>query len=50
MSDERLRQIVPAQRWGSPEEVASTVCYLASKEASYVTGLAMVVDGGFRAR
>ncbi len=50
MTGERLQRIVPAGRWGSAEEVASAVCYLASEEASYITGLAMSVDGGYRAR
>lgn len=33
-------------RLGTPEEVASVVCFLASDEASYVTGIAVPVDGG----
>ena len=32
------------------EDVASAVCYLASDEAGYITGHAMVVDGGWRAK
>jgi 3-oxoacyl-[acyl-carrier protein] reductase len=31
---------------GTPEEVASAVLYLASPEASYVTGIELLVDGG----
>ena len=50
MTQERLQRVVPSGRWGTVEEVASAVCYLASVEASYVTGLAMTVDGGYRAR
>jgi NAD(P)-dependent dehydrogenase (short-subunit alcohol dehydrogenase family) len=36
----------PMQRAGSPDEVAATVLFLASSEASYVTGANLVVSGG----
>jgi NAD(P)-dependent dehydrogenase (short-subunit alcohol dehydrogenase family) len=37
-------------RIGDPEEVASVVCFLASDQASYVTGASLLVDGGLTAR
>jgi 3-oxoacyl-[acyl-carrier protein] reductase len=37
---------IPLQRMGKPEEVARVVCFLASDEASYVTGHVLAVDGG----
>ena len=44
-----LLQAVPARRAGTPEEVAACVRFLASEEASYVTGALLTVDGGLSA-
>ncbi len=37
---------IPLRRFGEPEEIASAVAYLASAEASFITGANLVVDGG----
>jgi 3-oxoacyl-[acyl-carrier protein] reductase len=41
-----LRERVPLARSGTPEEVASAYAFLASDDASYITGALLVVDGG----
>jgi 3-oxoacyl-[acyl-carrier protein] reductase len=38
--------IVPMGRWGTPEDIAYAVLYYASKEASFVTGQTICVNGG----
>jgi NAD(P)-dependent dehydrogenase (short-subunit alcohol dehydrogenase family) len=39
-------QGAPINRWGEPDEVAEAICFLASPAASYITGQALVIDGG----
>jgi 3-oxoacyl-[acyl-carrier protein] reductase len=44
-----LLEAVPARRAGTPQEVAACVRFLASEQASYVTGAVLSVDGGLAA-
>jgi len=52
--DEATRQqfvaLHPVNRLGRPEEVANVICFLASDEASFVTGVTIPVDGGYTAQ
>lgn len=41
---------IPEARWGSPEDIAGAMLFLASKEADYLNGTIMNVDGGWLAR
>ena len=43
---ESMIPMIPMQRFGEPEEVASTALFLASDESSYVTGANIAADGG----
>jgi NAD(P)-dependent dehydrogenase (short-subunit alcohol dehydrogenase family) len=43
----KLARRYPMQRLGTPQDVAPAVLYLASDEASWVTGQTLVVNGGF---
>ncbi|MEP5729801.1 MAG: SDR family oxidoreductase [Sulfitobacter sp.] len=47
MQIEDFRGKIPARRFGHPEEFASLACYLASEQASYLTGQAIATDGGY---
>ncbi|MDZ7687717.1 MAG: SDR family oxidoreductase [Halobacteriales archaeon] len=44
---ESMAEEYPLKRLGEPEEVAEPILFLASDEASFVTGHALVIDGGF---
>ena len=46
---EQVRQRIPLQRYGTPEDEARLVAFLCSEEASYITGTELVVDGGWLA-
>ena len=41
---------VPLQRWGRPEEIGTVAAFLASDEASFISGQVIVADGGMTAR
>ena len=41
---------IPAGRWGSPDDLAGPVVFLASKASDYVNGYTVAVDGGWLAR
>lgn len=43
---EQRREMVPMQRYGTSEEIAATVAFLASTGAGYITGQNLKVDGG----
>ncbi len=45
--NEPVLERTPMSRWGQPEEIAGCAIYLASSDASFLTGQMIVVDGGF---
>jgi cyclopentanol dehydrogenase len=44
---EALKAQIPLRRDGQPEEISAAVLFLASDESSYITGVALPIDGGF---
>lgn len=53
ITEEMLQQtlaMIPLSRQGMPEDIANTVVFLASVQASYITGQVLVVDGGWTLR
>jgi 3-oxoacyl-[acyl-carrier protein] reductase len=46
LSEDELKKLIPVGRFGKPEEVAALVAFLASDEASYITGEVININGG----
>lgn len=46
LPESELKTLIPIGRFGNPEEVAAVVAFLASKDASYITGEVISVNGG----
>jgi 3-oxoacyl-[acyl-carrier protein] reductase len=46
LEENDLKNLIPLNRFGLPEEVAEAVCFLASEKASYITGEVISVNGG----
>lgn len=44
--DSQLLERIAAKRFGKPQEVAATACFLAGEEAGYINGQVIAVDGG----
>jgi len=46
LDEKQLKKLIPANRFGTPEEVANLVTFLASDSASYITGEVININGG----
>jgi 3-oxoacyl-[acyl-carrier protein] reductase len=46
LDEKELRNMIPVKRFGLPEEVAHAVGFLASKDAAYITGEVLSINGG----
>jgi 3-oxoacyl-[acyl-carrier protein] reductase len=47
---EVTNDFIPLRRWGTPEEMAQTIVFLASPGAGYITGTTLFADGGVRSQ
>lgn len=43
---EQMKRSIPTRTLGKPEDIGHAVCFLASKEAGYITGQTIIIDGG----
>jgi 3-oxoacyl-[acyl-carrier protein] reductase len=46
LNEADLKKMIPMQRFGEPEEVADAIMFLASRQASYITGTVLHISGG----
>jgi 3-oxoacyl-[acyl-carrier protein] reductase len=46
---EIIKNLLPVKRFGTDDEIAGLVAYLASPEAGFVTGASLTIDGGYLA-
>jgi len=46
----QILERIPAGRWGTPEDLAGAIVFLASENSSYINGYTIAVDGGWLAR
>ena len=44
---EKIRMVIPLQRWQTPQDIAHTILFLSSEKAAQITGQTINVDGGF---
>jgi 2-deoxy-D-gluconate 3-dehydrogenase len=44
---DQIRQKTPARRWGEPQDLSGAIVFLSSRASDYVTGSAILVDGGY---
>jgi 3-oxoacyl-[acyl-carrier protein] reductase len=46
LAADKIKDLIPAKRFGKPEDIAAAVLFLAGDDASYITGQVLKVDGG----